>query len=365
MYGNDIAECFDGTELDEGTGNVRLFRNRWTNVMAPVSIQPMHGGPGYVLRNVAFNIPDEQLKLKSLGGEQLPGGVLIYHNTFVSPGLALNLQSPITQYNFAIENNLFVGPRQLKAGRTVDWTTQIVGGVFDYNGYWPDGGFWFGRADGQNRIWNSFAEVVAAGQVEQHGVLLAGQIFAGGFVGPADAAVRHDPPSFILADGANAVDAGRLLPGVNTDFTDRGPDLGALERGCPEPQYGPRPQDSEDRVWPIDCGAERAPTGVLEPADTSGARPAVSVLYQNAPNPFNPETLIRFDLAGADPVKLTVYDALGHPVRTLVAGRLGAGSHQVVWNGQDAAGTPVSSGVYFYRLRAGGQVETRKLLLLK
>ncbi len=363
VYGNDIAECFDGVELDEGTGNVRLFRNRWTDVMAPVSIQPMHGGPGYVLRNVAFNIPDEQLKLKSLGGEQLPGGVFIYHNTFVSPGLALNLQSPITQYNFEIENNLFVGPEQLKAGRTVDWTTRIAGGVFDYNGYWPDGGFWFGRVDEQNRFWNSFAEVKAAGQVESHGLLLARPIFAGGFVGPADATARHEPPSFVLAEGADAIDAGRLLPGVNTNFTDKGPDLGALERGCPEPAYGPRPRGGEDRVWPIDCAAA-GPTGILEPAG-GAARPAALALYQNAPNPFNPETLIRFDLAQADPVRLGVYDALGQQVQTLVAGRLAAGEHQVVWNGRDTAGAPVSSGVYFYRLEAGGAAQVRRMVLLR
>lgn len=366
VYGNDIAECFDGTELDESAGNVRLFRNRWTNVMAPVSVQPMHGGPAYVLRNVAFNIPDEQLKLKSLGGEQLPSGVLIFHNTFVSPHLALNLQSPITQYNFEIANNLFVGPQVLESGRTVDWTTEIAGGVFDHNGYWPDGGFWFGRVNGQNRIWDSFAQVVATGQVERGGVLLVREIFAGGFVGPADATVRYAPPSFVLAAGSNALDTGRILSGINTDFTGEGPDLGALERGCPEPTYGPRARGEEDRFWPIDCGAgSGTPTGVLVPDGAKGARPAVFALYQNVPNPFNPETQIRFDLVEADPVRLAVYDALGQPIRTLVASRLAAGSHLVRWNGRDAADAPVSSGVYFYRLEAGESVQVRRMLLLK
>jgi hypothetical protein len=360
VYGNDILDSFDGTEMDEGAGNVRLFRNRWTNVMAPVSIQPMHGGPGYVLRNALYNIPDEQIKLKSLGGEQLPSGVLVYHNTFVSPDLALNLQSPITQYNFEIANNLFVGPEKLEAGRAVDWTTEIIGGLFDYNGYWPDGGFWFGKVAGRNRFWESFAQVKAAGQVEGKGVLLEREIFAAGFVGPADSRMRHQPPSFALAPASKAIDAGRLLPGVNAGFVGAAPDLGALETGCPEPQYGPRAREEEGRVWPIDCNGAR-PTGIME--NESDQR--VFALHANAPNPFNPQTLIRFDLAATETVKLAVYDALGQRVRILVEELLAAGEHQAMWNGQDGAGAAVASGVYFYRLQAGGAAQARRMLLLK
>jgi hypothetical protein len=257
VYGNDIHDAYDGTELDEGEGNVRLFGNRYTNVMAPISIQPVFGGPAYVLRNVLYNVPDEQIKLKSLGGDELPSGALIYHNTFVSPELALNLQTPITQHNFVIANNLFIGPEALVGARTVDWTAMIEGGRFDHNGYFPDGGFWFGVVDGANRIYESFAAVVAAGEVEQNGVLLARPIFADDFVGPAgDGMEAGEPPDFALADGSGAIDRGEVVPGVNDRFSGDGPDLGAREAGCPEPIYGPRPVGMEAITNAVNCTAD-------------------------------------------------------------------------------------------------------------
>jgi hypothetical protein len=74
FYGNDILDTFDGTELDYGGGNVRAVHNRWTNVAAGVSLQPVYGGPAYVLRNVLLNVVDEQIKLKSVGAPTNPAG---------------------------------------------------------------------------------------------------------------------------------------------------------------------------------------------------------------------------------------------------------------------------------------------------
>ena len=254
IYGNDIADAWDGVELDEGEGNVRLFHNRFTNVMAPISIQPSFGGPAYVLRNVGFNLPDEQIKLKSLGGVEEPSGALIYHNTFVSPKRALNLLSTITQHNFVIGNNLFVGPDALVDSRTVDWRAGINQGVFDYNGYFPDGAFMFGTVAGVNRLYSSFAHAQASGAVETRGVLLARSIFQAGFVGPADERTRYSPPDFTLGETSRAIDRGQRLPGVNDGFTGVAPDLGALERGCPVPTYGPRGEGLESFTWLINCG---------------------------------------------------------------------------------------------------------------
>ena len=257
VYGNDVYDAFDGTELDEGEGNVRLFGNRYTNVMAPISIQPVFGGPAYVLRNVLYNVPDEQIKLKSLGGSEEPSGALVYHNTFVSPELALNLQTPITQHNFVIANNLFIGPEALAGDRTVDWTASIDNGRFDHNGYYPDGGFWFGVVDGENRIYDRFAAVLAAGEVEPNGVLLARPIFAADVVGPpGDGMAAGEPPDLALAGGSGAIDRGELLPGINGRFLGDAPDLGARETGCREPVYGPRPAGMEALTNPVDCGAD-------------------------------------------------------------------------------------------------------------
>jgi hypothetical protein len=91
-------------------------------------------------------------------------------------------------------------------------------------------------------------------------------------------------------------------------------------------------------------------------------------LYQNMPNPFNPQTTIRYDLpsgAGATRVRLAIMDSAGHRVRVLVNETQDQGSHSVIWNGRDDAGNTVSSGVYFYVLDAGKDRLTRKLVLLK
>ncbi|MBI5479310.1 MAG: hypothetical protein HY906_10665, partial [Deltaproteobacteria bacterium] len=229
-YGNDISESWDGCEIDGGEGNARVLLNRWTNVSAGLSIQPIYGGPAYVLRNVFYNVVDEQIKYKSLGGTDEPTGALVYHNTWVSPKLALNLQTAVTGHNFVFANNLFVGPAALAGSRTVEWTETVDRGSFDYDGFFPDGGFWLGAVGGQNILAPSFAALQALGMFEQHGALLVQPIFQAGFVGPAgDGRQKVDPPEFALAAGSNAVDRGLLLPGINQGFLGAAPDLGAVE----------------------------------------------------------------------------------------------------------------------------------------
>lgn len=88
--------------------------------------------------------------------------------------------------------------------------------------------------------------------------------------------------------------------------------------------------------------------------------PVNFALYQNYPNPFNPTTTIRFTVRSSAFVVLSVYDLLGRLVKTLVDSRLAAGEHSVVFDGRGLA-----SGVYFYRLTAGGLAQVRKMLLVK
>jgi hypothetical protein len=89
------------------------------------------------------------------------------------------------------------------------------------------------------------------------------------------------------------------------------------------------------------------------------------VLHQNVPNPFNPSTSIGFTLRDAGDVTLAVFDAAGRRVVTLLDGPAEAGTSRIEWNGVDGKGERVSSGVYFYRLSAGGRMFTRKLVMLK
>ena len=83
-------------------------------------------------------------------------------------------------------------------------------------------------------------------------------------------------------------------------------------------------------------------------------------LLQNYPNPFNPTTTIKYGLIKQTNVELTVYDALGRLIKTLVKGNQSAGYHEVTFNGQE-----LSSGVYYYRITAGEFSEVKKMVLIK
>ncbi len=93
--------------------------------------------------------------------------------------------------------------------------------------------------------------------------------------------------------------------------------------------------------------------------------PDKSHLYNNYPNPFNPETTIKYHLAKSSQVRLIIYNQLGQVVTTLVNEHQSAGAKTVSWDGMDISGTQLSSGVYIYRIEAGDFVASKKMMLLK
>ena len=89
-------------------------------------------------------------------------------------------------------------------------------------------------------------------------------------------------------------------------------------------------------------------------------------LEQNFPNPFNPETTIKYSVSRKSFVQIKVYDISGRLINSLVAKELSAGSYSAVWNGKDITGNNVSSGIYFYNMTInGGKSVSRKMLLIK
>jgi len=93
--------------------------------------------------------------------------------------------------------------------------------------------------------------------------------------------------------------------------------------------------------------------------------PTEFALQQNFPNPFNPQTEIGFTLPRTTYVVLRIYNVLGEEIRTLVNGSYAVGQHNVIWDGKDNNGHPVSSGVYLYQLQAGKFIGSRKMSLLR
>jgi hypothetical protein len=145
-----------------------------------------------------------------------------------------------------------------------------------------------------------------------------------------------EDPMFCTAHGSYALDAvSPCLPGANSC----GVLMGALGEGC---QVSGVPEDGPP---------EQVPTHFF--------------LAQNAPNPFNPVTTIRFGLPAPRHVRLTVYDLVGRPVIRLLDTDLEAGMHEAEWRGHDDRGRRVASGVYIYRIQTDGFEQTRRLSLIK
>ena len=88
-------------------------------------------------------------------------------------------------------------------------------------------------------------------------------------------------------------------------------------------------------------------------------------ISQNFPNPFNLSTAIRYTIPKRSEVTISIYNVMRRKVNTIVDETKGASSHTAYWDGTDKIGKVVSSGVYFYRIRADEFVETKRLLLLK
>ena len=109
-------------------------------------------------------------------------------------------------------------------------------------------------------------------------------------------------------------------------------------------------------------GEVRAPLAV---DDNPPAIPDRVELEQNFPNPFNPETTIRFSLARRGQVSIVVYNVIGQRVATLADQEFEAGEHQVVWNGRDGSGRQAASGIYLYQIKSEQLTKSRKMILLR
>jgi len=115
------------------------------------------------------------------------------------------------------------------------------------------------------------------------------------------------------------------------------------------------------KEWDFDI--RQATTGIRT---RNPALPSAPTLSQNFPNPFNPSTVIRYALPGAEIVNLSIYNLMGERIAVLAEKqRQNPGSHTVVWNGKDGRGNPVGAGVYLIRLETRGSVQRGKMVLVK
>jgi hypothetical protein len=235
FHHNDVGQSWDDNEADGGQHNIRFFLNRFTDQHVGLSAQPVYGGPCYFVRNVLYNVTrGVPFKLNCQ-----PAGVLIFHNTCFG-------QAKFSSgwYNSLILNNLFVDaePVDLTLGPFDPDRSQL-----DYNGYTPGGEVLLLMPRDELRFKQcrdvdcpeDLAEELG---YERHCI----PVSLGDFVNvgpPPGESKTHQDLCFgdpRLKQHSKAIDAAKVLPNINDDFTGRAPDVGAYEYGRPLPHYGPR-----------------------------------------------------------------------------------------------------------------------------
>jgi hypothetical protein len=244
FHNNHVSECMDDCiEMDYGVHNIRVYRNFLANALMGVSTQPLHGGPGYIFRNVIFNVSRAAFKLNCW-----PAGVLAYHNTCINP-FAFRLTD--MWQNSRLMNNVALGHEDVESGAIWTGTPTPETSLMDYNGYRDNGKrlLWsYARPrkqpDGRDLhhwVCRDLAEFARGSGQEAHGVW---GVDYDAFVKAGPATGKHAASPDLdarLREGAKAIDRGARIPNFNDGFRGDAPDLGAVEFGEPLPRFGPRP----------------------------------------------------------------------------------------------------------------------------
>ncbi|MEZ5357589.1 MAG: FlgD immunoglobulin-like domain containing protein [Candidatus Zixiibacteriota bacterium] len=181
------------------------------------------------------------------------------------------------------------------------------------------------------------------------------------------------PPDDILLGGASLLDswaAGPMDHIFNYWFTLTNPGITGLALTIDSAKVGPAGEfkyvnSSGTAFDPKFSGQLNYTVWAGSAVGDDGNVPNVFSLSQNFPNPFNPTTRIDYSLARKTEVNISVYNILGQKVNTLVSGEMDAGEHTIYWNGDDASGDAVASGIYFYKMVTNDFVKTHKMVLMK
>ena len=185
---------------------------------------------------------------------------------------------------------------------------------------------------------------------EDRSEILSGDLLMEGLIGPVE--MGEELSDFLSA--SRATEEGLRVVFAGAEATS-GP--GELLR-----VYGVGAVDAQLIRVDLNDGSMVARIGETERVDST---PQTFALHPNHPNPFNPETTIRYDVSAAGMVRLRIYDVTGQVVRELVSNFQMAGSYSVVWDGRNADGDQVANSVYLYELRVGDFRAIRKMLLMK
>lgn len=305
VYNNDIElGADDGIEADFAMGNCRILRNRLTNCFVGVSSQPGLGGPAYFMRNVMYNVIYSPFKLHRGGA-----GDVALHNTAVKCGDAFAIYPGVVFSRALFYNNIFIGGSGggtyggygNGSGRVLVQQYADADCVFDHDGYGSIGtGTFAGRF--RTVVFNSLLEMKNL-TTERNAVALDMNVFQSTVPFPVSGPYPEKTiPDLRIRSGSPAVDAGKVIVGINEGYLGNAPDLGAYEADDSLPLYGPRPPGVDEETS-IETGT----------SPTMNDRPYALTLF---PQPVRAWAVARFsDFERI--VRADVYSISGKPVAAL------------------------------------------------
>ena len=345
-----------------------------------------------VVNNTFVNYQDRAIRHYNFGDPTAGTGDIVYglidHNTFVN---GMGFHGVLSLGNMGdemiITNNLFVdafasGEDSTDATRTAEWGN--VGEEYANGNNKMSWIFGAPDADVEYTISNNFYAVTAEGQAwqDKHDEINVGQPLSNFLMEQlGDAA----DTAFTMIDDPTMTNVPDLMTGIMDYYVD----VAEKTKNTPDESWDPAVHDMDrrpityyvdtfDASYSIDSdaytGAEDGfPAGDLNwfpdkkaewmptSSEPIANLPEAFALKQNYPNPFNPTTNIDFEIANATNVDIVVYDVLGQKVATLVNNQFHqTGSYSITFNASN-----LSSGIYFYTLKAGDMLQTRKMTLLK
>jgi hypothetical protein len=247
IYNNDIYRADDdGVEADFAQGNVRVMRNRLTNVGMGLSSQPGLGGPTYFVRNVMYNVIMSPFK----PARRSVGDVFL-HNTVVKVGNGFSASGQFPWKYALSRNNLLIGGvgggRVGRYGSGTGLAVSLPGADqsddLDYDGAGSHGLPFQGLV---GRLIVNSIEELRSKTSEKHAVVVDMDVFAAPVAFPNPPFPERPVADLRLKPGSVAIDAGAVLPNINDTYKRSAPDLGAYELGDDLPLYGPRPKGVDE-----------------------------------------------------------------------------------------------------------------------
>ncbi len=248
FYNNEIHNCRDQfIETDGGYANIRILRNRMFNCPSqPVSVQPVHAGPVYWIRNVLWNAHGGRLMMKTDKGTQ--AYVFLHNTSSTHMTMPTNVDWSGEQTAWLIRNNISIGPAGRPNWPVVQYGERLVPErqVVSHNAFHREADGPWAVGWGDSRVEHaSLEELREATEYEEGSLLVDYGVFVHGpepadHARPGTAFVWPHQVDLRLRQDSAPVDAGVPIPGVNDDFTGTAPDMGAYERDRPLPVYGPR-----------------------------------------------------------------------------------------------------------------------------